>query len=92
MKTQSNPWNHLSEAARRRVVRAPLPEAAPYGFHNRVLARVRERQGIPMELWLRMALRALPIAAVVLVACWAVVPVSEKEPDLVDAVIQEVLP
>ena len=47
MKTNDQSWRNLSGAARGHGGGPPLPEGAPYGFHSRVLARVRGRQGVP---------------------------------------------
>lgn len=90
-----DPWKTLGENARRmRADGAPLPTAALFGFHGRVLARVRHQRGLPMEVWLRLALRALPIGAAVLVACWLVLPAMPSsgpaDLDLADIVLEEV--
>lgn len=92
MNTKNHAWNNLSAAARQRPATALPPAEAPFGFHSRVLSRIRERRSIPLELWLRMALRALPVAAAVLLMCWAALPMPQAEVDLVDVVVQEVLP
>jgi hypothetical protein len=64
------------------------------GFHSRVLARVRHPRGIPAEAWLKLALRALPLGAAVLLICWLAIPAHapEPEPDLAAVVFEEVLP
>jgi hypothetical protein len=89
-------WKKLSATARHgRPGAAPLPTEPPFGFHGRVLARVRRERGLPMELWLRLALRALPLGFAVLVACWLVLPAMPSsgpaDLDLADIVLEEVL-
>lgn len=93
MKTR-DPWKDLSQTlgARPRVT-GPLPDGAPFGFHSRVLARVRDARGLTAETWLRLALRALPIGATVLVICWLTLPgpAAPSDADLSDLVFLEEL-
>jgi len=42
----------------------------PFGFDTRVLARLRAVRELPAETWFRLALRAIPIGAIVLTVCW----------------------
>ena len=91
-----DPWTNLGRAVRAQArPGAPLPTEAPYGFHSRVLARVRDARGIPAEAWLQLALRALPFGAAILLACWLALPSlttsPEPEPDLATAAFEEVL-
>jgi hypothetical protein len=89
------PWRNLSASARARGPQAgPLPAGAPFGFHSRVLARVRDPRGLTAETWLRLALRALPIGATVLAICWLALPgpgTPSPDPDLGDLVFLEEL-
>lgn len=89
-----NAWNNLTATARQhRAAPAQLPADAPFGFHGRVLARVRRERGLPVELWLRLALRALPLGLAVLLACWLVLPPASApaDVDLADLVMEEML-
>lgn len=92
MKTHSSPWKELSTAARRRWP-APLPAGEPpLGFHARVLARLPQTQTVSLELWWRMSLRALPVAAAIMLFCWFLLPTGDVEPDLAELVMEAALP
>jgi hypothetical protein len=65
-----NPWHRLGEAARRRPRTETSREEMPFGFDTRVLARLRAVRELPAETWFRLALRAIPVGAVIALACW----------------------
>jgi hypothetical protein len=65
-----NPWERLGQAARRRPRTEAPREEMPFGFDTRVLARLRAVRELPAETWFRLALRAIPLGAVVLLVCW----------------------
>ena len=65
-----DPWKRLAEAAKRhRMVDEPLA-AMPFGFDTRVLAQVRPPRRLAAELWGRLAIEAVPVAAGALLVCW----------------------
>lgn len=87
-----SPWHHLSGAARARWPQPAPPQAPPLGFHSRVLSRVARTQSVTLELWWQMSVRALPVAAAVVLLCWLVLPAMEWEADLTELVMEEALP
>lgn len=91
MKTGQSPWQHLSTAARRRW---PTPASAgepPPGFYTRVLSRLSAAPTVSLELWWQMSVRALPVATLIVLLCWFILPVNEWEPDLTEVVMEEAL-
>lgn len=92
MKTSPSPWQHLSTAARARWPKPAPAGEVPLGFHARVLARLAPAQAVSLELWWQMSLRALPVATLIVLLCWWVLPAAEMEPDLTEVVMQEALP
>jgi hypothetical protein len=67
------------------------------GFATRVLARLRTPGAWPLEIWWRMAMRALPAGAAVLLVCWlglqtapAPLPADEAS-ELIELAMEEVL-
>jgi hypothetical protein len=89
-----NPWEQLGAAARRRPRRETALEEMPLGFDTRVLARLRAMRELPAETWFRLALRAIPVGAAVLMVCWlslrpGPVVLTADESDLADAVAEE---
>jgi hypothetical protein len=87
-------WERLCVAARRRPHPATARETMPWGFDTRVLARLRAVRELPAETWFRLALRAIPVSAVVLLVCWfslkpAAPALSADEAHLADAVAEE---
>lgn len=67
----------------------------PFGFDTRVLAHLRARKAGAVELWARLALRALPQGAAVLLLCWITLPghtaAPPPFPDEIEQLMQEVL-
>lgn len=92
MKTSQSPWQHLSMAARARWPRPAPAGPPPPGFSSRVLSRVSRVQTVPLELWWQMSVRALPVATVIVVVCWLMLPGGDVEPDLMELVMEEALP
>lgn len=92
MKTSQTPWQHLSDAARPRWPRPAPAGPPPLGFHLRVLSRVARTRTAPLELWWQMSVRALPVATLIVLLCWLILPASDLEPDLVEVVMSEALP
>jgi hypothetical protein len=91
-----NPWEILRAAARRRASAETPREEMPFGFDTRVLARLRAVRELPAETWFRLALRAIPVSAVVLLVCWfsmkpEPVRLSAEEARLAEAASLEML-
>jgi hypothetical protein len=66
----------------------------PFGFETRVLACLRVPRNTAIELWARLAFRALPLGAAALVLCWVSLPAqptAEPAADVVEQLMQEVL-
>ena len=66
----NNPWKRLADAASRNNTGTETPAEMPFGFDTRVLTRLRPQRQLTAELLGRLAFDAIPVAAVVLVACW----------------------
>ncbi|MCX8154990.1 MAG: hypothetical protein N3J91_00840 [Verrucomicrobiae bacterium] len=92
MKTDLSPWQQLSTVARRRWPRPAPAGAPPLGFHGRVMSRLARAQTVPLELWWEMSVRALPVATVIVLLCWLILPGTDWEPDLAEVVLEEALP
>ncbi|MBM3858449.1 MAG: hypothetical protein FJ395_02225 [Verrucomicrobia bacterium] len=69
----NNPWKRLADAASRNTTGTEAPAEMPFGFDTRVLAQLRPQRQLTAELLGRLAFDAVPVAAVVLVACWLTV-------------------
>lgn len=83
----NNPWKRLADAARRHQVADSPPAEMPFGFDTRVLAQLRPQRQLTAELLGRLAFDAVPVAAVVLVACWLTVrPDAHAAPAMSDPV------
>jgi hypothetical protein len=92
MKTRPTPWQHLSAAARARWPKPAPAGPPPWGFHSRVLARVARAQTASLELWWQMSARALPLATIIVLLCWLILPATDREPDLTELVMEEAWP
>lgn len=95
----NDPWKKLSDDIRAHQEPAGAQdETVPHGFCSRVLARVRPQREMTIESWFRLAVRALPLAAVVLVICWISLPAPnlstppEPDADLVEMALAEAWP
>lgn len=89
-------WKRLADLARRsEKPPTPTPTAMPFGFDTRVLARLRLPQGSAIEMWARLALRAVPLGAAALVLCWIALPAQpaadSPATDEIEQLMQEVL-
>jgi hypothetical protein len=69
----NDPWKRLADAASRHQAKADTPAEMPFGFDTRVLAQLRPPRQVAAELLGRLAFGAIPVAAVVLAACWITV-------------------
>lgn len=92
----NDPWKRLADSARTRIqTRSAEQDEPPFGFDTRVLARLREPRSGAVEVWARLALRALPLGAAALVICWVALaarPVTDPPtPDVVEQFMLEVL-
>ena len=77
----------LAAAARREG--APTADELPFGLATRVLARLRE--GRAPTLWESLALGALPVAAVITIACVLLGSPSAQPPDDAETIAQVML-
>jgi hypothetical protein len=89
-------WKRLADSARTRIQpRSAEPVEMPFGFETRVLARLRVPRSGDVEVWARLAQRAVPLGAAALVICWVALPArtvtDPSAPDLVEQFMQEVL-
>ena len=95
----NDPWKRLGAAASHRPRAADEPAEMPFGFDTRVLARLRASRAWLAEVWLRLALRALPVGATVLIVCWLAtqLPTRQTPPPadvmaLAELTVKELLP
>jgi hypothetical protein len=96
----NDPWIKLSGVIRRGPPeRQPLDAPVPLGFCSRVLARLRPQGSPVMETWFQLSVRALPVAAAVLLVCWLSLPAPgpagpapDSEAVLVEMALAEALP
>ncbi|MBI3882245.1 MAG: hypothetical protein HY301_19575 [Verrucomicrobia bacterium] len=89
-------WKNLSATAATRPERSGGPTSMPFGFDTRGLAKLRALRELPAETWFRIALRAIPVGAAVLMVCWLVVRPAQATPSedavqLAEAVVAEAL-
>ena len=92
----NDPWKRLADSAPTWAKPRPAgPDDMPFGFETRVLARLRVPRAGALELWARLALRAVPLGLAVLVLCWVALPARQvpnpPAPDVVEPLMQEVL-
>ena len=92
----NDPWKRLAASVRRQTETPPIsPAEMPFGFETRVLAGLRVPRGAAVEMWARLALRAVPLGAAALVLCWMALPAqpSADSPatDEIEQLMQEVL-
>ena len=92
----NDPWKRLADSARTRIQTRSVEQAeTPFGFETRVLARLRVPRSGAVEVWARLALRAVPLGAAALVVCWMTLPArtvtDPSAADVVEQLMQEVL-
>ena len=92
----NDPWRRLANWARpQSEARLSAQDGMPFGFDTRVLARLGAPKAGAGELWGRLALRAVPLGAAVLLLCWVTLPARpaapQSFPDEVEQLMQEVL-
>ena len=88
----SDPWQRLARRARPDLRRHPSgPAEMPFGFDTRVLARLRVPKAGAGELWVRLALRALPLGAAVLLLCWVALPERPAAPEFVTEEVEQLM-
>jgi hypothetical protein len=92
----NDPWKRLADSVRRRSEPSSSPPTEmPFGLETRVLARLRMPRNTAIELWARLALRAVPLGAAALVLCWMALPTQptadSSASDEIEQLMQEVL-
>jgi hypothetical protein len=88
MNTPHDPVDRLLQLAKEAGER-PVPSEPPFGFATRVLAAIRgERQ---RSAWETLALRSLPVAALITVACLLLGAPRREQPAEPQAIAQTMI-